>query len=419
LKPQSEFTRNVLTLMTGTSIAQAIPIAISPILTRIYTPEDFGIFALYMSVAGLISVMATGRYELAIMLPKNDKDAAQVLMLSLMISFFVSLCSLIFVFIFNESITSLLKEPEISSWLYFIPLSVLLTGLYQSFYYWNNRQKKYKNLASTKVSQSIVTSSSNVSLGVASLGSSGLIFSSLIGQAISNIILIRLTLFSKRALTLKVDRLKIMALSRKYKKFPMINSLNAFVDQIRVAGINVLIIRLFGTGTLGQFSLAWKMVQTPLSLISGSLSQVFYQKIARSEKKDLYGLLRGYLQKSVMLSLPIFIGIFLFSVDIFVFIFGVNWELAGQVASLLSPWLFFNFLSAPIAHIFIVLDRQDIVLKVALTYMIAPLFILLGFNNIGFLEVINIISITMSIILIGFIYLAFWYAQKEKDSVVL
>jgi O-antigen/teichoic acid export membrane protein len=63
LKPKSEFSRNVLTLMTGTTIAQAIPIAISPILTRIYTPEDFGMFALYMSTASLFSVIATGRYE--------------------------------------------------------------------------------------------------------------------------------------------------------------------------------------------------------------------------------------------------------------------------------------------------------------------------------------------------------------------
>ena len=75
LKPKSEFGRNVLTLMTGTTIAQAIPIAISPILTRIYTPEDFGVFALYISISTIFAVIVTGRYELAIMLPKKNKDA--------------------------------------------------------------------------------------------------------------------------------------------------------------------------------------------------------------------------------------------------------------------------------------------------------------------------------------------------------
>lgn len=91
LKPKSEFSRNVLTLMTGTTIAQAIPIAISPILTRIYTPEDFGVFALYMAIASIVAVVATGRYEMAIMLPKKDSDAINIVALSILISFFCKL----------------------------------------------------------------------------------------------------------------------------------------------------------------------------------------------------------------------------------------------------------------------------------------------------------------------------------------
>ena len=134
--PKSEFGRNVLTLMTGTTIAQAIPIAISPILTRIYTPEDFGLFAFYASIASIISVVATGRYELAIMLPKKDDDAINIVVLSILISFLVSLLSLIIVLVFNTQITNLLGNPEIANWLYFIPLTVLFTGIYQSFNYW-------------------------------------------------------------------------------------------------------------------------------------------------------------------------------------------------------------------------------------------------------------------------------------------
>ncbi|HHD79092.1 MAG TPA: translocase, partial [Epsilonproteobacteria bacterium] len=140
--------------MTGTSIAQAIPLAISPILTRIYTPEDFGIFALYMSVASMIAVTATGRYELAIMLPKKDDDAMNIVALSIVISFFVSFITLLIVFSFNAQITHLLGNPEISFWLYFIPITVLLTGIYQSFNYWINRKKEYGRLATNKVIQS-------------------------------------------------------------------------------------------------------------------------------------------------------------------------------------------------------------------------------------------------------------------------
>ena len=94
-RAKSEFTKNVLTLMTGTSIAQAIPIAITPILTRIYSPNEFGLFALYMSIVSVVVIMATGRYELAIVLPKNNEDAANIVALSLVITLFISLLSLI------------------------------------------------------------------------------------------------------------------------------------------------------------------------------------------------------------------------------------------------------------------------------------------------------------------------------------
>ena len=187
--PESEFVRNVLTLMTGTTIAQAIPIAISPILTRIYTPDDFGIFALYMSIAGIISVIATGRYELAIMLPKDDKDAINIGVLSIIIAFFISLIVFLIVLIFNQEITNLLNNPKISNWLYFIPLSILLTGIFQSYNYWTNRKKGYKKLSITNITQTSTTAGSNIAMGFAKFGSSGLIIGTLIGQAAASTLL--------------------------------------------------------------------------------------------------------------------------------------------------------------------------------------------------------------------------------------
>lgn len=172
--------------MTGTTIAQAIPIAISPILTRIYTPEDF---ALYMAIASILSVVATGRYEMAIMLPKKDEDAINIVALSIAISFFVSFIPFLIVFIFNTQITELLGNPEISNWLYFIPVTVLLTGIYQSFNYWSNRKKQYKRLATSRVIQSSAASATNLGMGFGGFGTSGLILGQILGQSVAATIL--------------------------------------------------------------------------------------------------------------------------------------------------------------------------------------------------------------------------------------
>ena len=96
LKPKSEFSRNVLTLMTGTTIAQAIPIAISPILTRIYTPEEFGIFALYMAFISIGAAIVTGKYEMAILLPKRNEYAKYLVVISI----FLTTCFSILLYIF-------------------------------------------------------------------------------------------------------------------------------------------------------------------------------------------------------------------------------------------------------------------------------------------------------------------------------
>ncbi len=136
----SEFARNVGTLMSGTAIAQAIPVLVSPILSRIYSPDDFGILALFMAISIVISVISTGRYELAIMLPEEKRDASNILALAVILTFFTSIVTLILILILKGFIADFFDEPGIENWLYLIPLVVLFTGTYNTFNYWSTRR---------------------------------------------------------------------------------------------------------------------------------------------------------------------------------------------------------------------------------------------------------------------------------------
>ncbi len=148
--PEGDFSRNVLTLLTGTTIAQAIPVAMAPIMARIYSPEDFGVLTLFLSISTIFSVVATGRYELAILLPKKEEDALSVMLLALVINFAVSFLLFAVVFLFNQNICNWLNNDMISIWLYFIPLAILLNGIIQTLNYWLNRKKEYKKLSFSK-----------------------------------------------------------------------------------------------------------------------------------------------------------------------------------------------------------------------------------------------------------------------------
>lgn len=403
--------------MTGTVIAQAIPFAISPILTRIYTPEDFGIYALYMSIVSILVVFVTGRYELAIMLPKKEDEAINIAALSILISFTISFLTLIIIFLFNSEITELLDNNKISNWLYFIPLSILLSGIYQSANYILNRKKRYKKITVNKVVQSIVTSSTNLSMGFNSYGSAGLITGGIFGQSVATVFLGKIAWDETNKEFSRINKIKMISLMKKYKKLPFLNLPNALIDNIRLSGINILISKFFSTASLGQFSLAWKMVQTPMSIIGSSISQVFFQKIASCKKEELYDIILSFTKKMLLVSIPIFSIIYFLSEDLFIFIFGIKWKLAGQAASIMTPWLFLNFFTSPLSTIFIVLNKQEVMLVFSIFYMLVPLSLLYVFKDLEFLEVLNIITLSMSSMLVIFIFLVIFYTKREKKCI--
>ncbi len=362
LKPRSEFARNVLTLMTGTTIAQAIPIAISPILTRVYSPEDFGVFSLYMSVVSIVAVIATGRYELAIMLPKEDKDAANIAALSILISFIISFTTLLIVFVFNTAITDLLGNPKISNWLYFIPVTVLLTGIYQSFNYWANRQKEYKRLASSRIMQSFTTSGSNLGMGFGGFGFSGLILGNLFGQLLATVYLVRRVIFDDRKYLKLITKNEMYLLLKKYIKFPKFDLSASLLNVSAQQVSNILFNTMFSSSIAGYYYLTQRMLGLPVSIVAASILDVFKEQASkdfqsRGDAKEIY--LKTF-KKLFFLSLIPSILLYIFAIDIFTLVFGSSWAISGEYARVLIPMLFLRFISSPLSFMLYIGEKQEL-----------------------------------------------------------
>jgi len=359
LKPKSEFSRNVLTLMTGTTIAQAIPIAISPILTRIYTPEDFGVFALYMAIASIVAVIATGRYEMAIMLPKKDSDAVNIVALSIIISFFMSFTVFLIVFLFNNQITDLLNNPEISNWLYFIPVTVLLTGIYQSFNYWSNRKKQYKRLSTSIVVQSSSTASINLGIGFGGFGSSGLIVGQVLGQSFATIILVKLVWNTDRELFQSIKKTKIIALLKRYISFLKFGVLALFTSNLANQSLFFLV-NLYLTATiLGFISLILRLVSIPSAFLSKNLGNVFYQEISLVKKENSYKKIFNFTKKLIFYSLIIYFFMYILLENYFIVIFGEQWIGALEYIKYLLIVAAFSFIFSPLSMLFNYFEIQQ------------------------------------------------------------
>ena len=406
LKLKSEFSRNVLTLMTGTTIAQAIPIAISPILTRIYTPEDFGVFALYMALVSIFGSIINGRYELAIMLPNNDEEAINVFALALIINIIISIVLLFLVVFFHNYILILLENEAIGIWLYFVPLSVFFIGLFNILNYFNNRQKRYKDIANVVILKSLILASVQLSIGFIKQGVSGLISGQILSMLFANMKLLK-NIKQDKVLLSKITRKKILCMAKRYINFPKFSLWAIFANTLSQQLINILISMLYNIHTLGLYALVQRVLLIPSSLIGNSIGQVFFQEATiekQKTKKSVY-LFINTMQKLFLIGIPIFGILFFIVEDVFAFVFGEKWRLAGEYAQILLPFFFVRFISSTMSVVLVIFEKQKVELIINIILIIMSLFLVILFHE--FEKFLYAYSITMS--LLYSIFLGYYY----------
>ena len=357
---KSEFSKNVLVLTTGTAIAQAIPIAISPILTRLYSPEDFGVLALYISITTILSMVATCRYEYAILLPEIENDAKNISGLTMVLCILFSLLIFFIVFIFNNSITHLFGNPEISYWLYWIPVSVLLMGIFQITSFLNTRNKKYKLQSQGIVVQSVSTGVFNLGAGQGGFGVSGLIFGKILGYIFSTFLLSWGIL--KSGFNFKgINIYSMINSAKKYSRFVKYELPSSILNSSSSQAPIILLTTFFDSSITGFFSLAQRILILPMSILGGAISKVFLQEI--TQNKNNYELLRNNtlrtFKKLLFVAIVPMTIMAIYGDVLFEFVFGKNWYIAGLFAQMLTPWLFIVFIVSPLSSVFIILERQN------------------------------------------------------------
>jgi len=384
LKFKSEFSRNILTLMTGTTVAQAIPIAISPILTRIFEPTEFGILALFVSITSIIAVIATLRYELAIVQPHSDKDAVAIVVLSVGITSIVTLFSLIIIHIFNGDLQSWLGNVEIGLWLYLVPLSVFITGTYRSLSYWNTRKKLFKSVAISKVNQSVGTAAVQVSFGLSGIGSVGLIWGYLLGYLIALLTLIKKSLIDDKKMFINVKYENIKRNAIAYKKMPKYSTFGALADSISLQMPILVISKFYDLMQTGIFSLVFRVLNLPLSFVSVALSQVLLQKIARmhheSPKQIKLIILKLFFLLLAMM-IPFISLIWMCGEDLFAFVFGEAWREAGEMAAVLVFAVAIRFATSPLSVVMALDHNVKLGALWQFTYFLTITFTLFYFSS--------------------------------------
>ncbi|PCH93469.1 MAG: hypothetical protein COB85_06975 [Bacteroidetes bacterium] len=261
----------------------------------------------------------------------------------------------------SRTIVNIIQLPLLEPYLYFIPISVLLSGSYQVLNYWQIRNKEYGSVSAASVTSSVLNNGTKISIGfMGILGPLGLILGSLAGQISSVLVLLKQSFSSlfKKGKTDMSNKMRQNAI--RYKNFPLVSMPHAFTDAVRELIIISLILYYFGGVTMGIYAFVVRILKLPIGMIGTSMSQVFFQEASEkyANGEDVIPLIKRTLLPLIKIGLPVLVLFMYFADDLITMAFSEKWVAAGIYARILAPWLFFNFLISPITQVPNIVGKQ-------------------------------------------------------------
>ncbi len=363
-KSTTGFIGSAVALSVGTAVAQAVTILISPILSRLFLPEAFGLAALFTSVAGTVGLAGCLSYQLAIMLPEDDKTAANLFGLCVLLTGGMTLLAALVMAVAGDSLLALMRAEDLAPYKWLVPAGVLIATAALPLRYWNSRHNHFKRLGMASAGASLVNAGATLGAGFAGFTSGlHLILARLPGQATPPAFLGWRFLSADLRFCLRHWTLSGMwQAAKRYKKFPLITNWTALLNMISRQAPVFLIAAFFGPTPVGLYALGRRVLSLPSTLIAQSISQVFFQRgaVKQASGQDLGSLVRNVATRLITVGLLPMLIVGMVGPDLFGFVFGQNWREAGLYASILAIWLFTMFVSSPLSPVLMILERQGL-----------------------------------------------------------
>lgn len=365
----SQFIRNVVVVASGAAGAQIITMLFMPVITRLYGAEAFGLLGVFTAVLTVLTPIAALAYPIAIVLPREDDDARSIAKLSLLIASIMSMIILIVIFFTKELLIIWFNLQAIDNYLLLLPVALFFAATQQIMQQWLIRKKQFKVTARVAVSQSLIINSIKAGVGVFNPIGAILIFTATLGNALYTIQL----WFGAQKWSIETDRINsvnssksdLKILAHKHRDFPLYRAPQQFINALSQSLPVLLLASFFGPISAGFYTLGKTSMGVPSALIGKAVGDVFYPRIteAAHNKENLFNLI---LKATIMLAavgvIPFGI-IITFGSELFSFIFGTEWVVAGEYARWLALWLFFAFINKPSVAALATLGLQSFFLR--------------------------------------------------------
>ncbi|WP_158569153.1 lipopolysaccharide biosynthesis protein [Pseudotabrizicola alkalilacus] len=355
------------TLALGSGIGRVIGIVAIPVLTRIYTPEDFGVLAVFTALVAILAPLVTLRYVLALPLPRQDGVAMNLLALSTGLMLGLSALIALSLWMGGETLLGLVSMQVLAPWWWLIALGVLGTATYEMLTLWATRRRAYKVIAQTNVTQSLAGTVVKIGLGVLSVQPLGLLLGQVVAQAGGVGRLLRGFLGEFRANWHHISPARLRKVAWKHRGFAIWRVPSQFLMVFSMQAPMFFMAALYDAQTTGQFGLAMMALSMPVAILGQSAGKALYGEASQIFKEEPARVVKMAGEVQVRLLAVALVPaalLFFFGSDLFYFAFGPEWRLAGQFTSLISFAIVFQFSSAPLIQLMNLLKNQSVFLLI-------------------------------------------------------
>lgn len=352
------FGRSVAVLASGTAAAQLIAFVVAPFLTRLYTPEDFGVLAVFSGLLTYLTSVSALCYEKAILIEREDDDAYQVLALALLTVALMSIVVAAIAATFGRALLHLFDTTDLSRHIWVLPACVLLAGSNLVLSVWATRKKAFAALSTSRISQGIIRAGLQLGLGFSGLGAAGLVFGDAAGRAGGSTALVRATLAGKPH---TLSRPAIVDKAKRYRNFPLISTWSTLLHQAGTSLPPLLFAAYYSKEVAGFYNLGQMAVWLPMAMIAGAISSVFSAKFAETYLQDrtkCLGLFDSTARRLALIGLAPVAIIIVGGPSIFSLLFGPKWVEAGVFIQLIALTQWVQFVSGPLFPVLNILEKQ-------------------------------------------------------------
>ncbi|MFZ7134530.1 MAG: lipopolysaccharide biosynthesis protein [Eubacteriales bacterium] len=414
---KGNFSRNVFIVAGGTAFTQILNALLTPIVTRIYTPEEYGVVSLYVAVLSMAVIVASLKFEWGIPIAEDDEKAINIVALSILVLISITTVVAILLFVISDSVVGKIIGEALLPYKIYIPIGIFLSGLYHIFMQWGYREKAFKTIAKTKLSQVIGQNVSRIGLGLLKLGPQGLIIGTIIGHS-SGVAALSKNIFStKQYLIKKIKKSEILWCAKRYKDYPIYSATSQFMNS---AGLNlpkIFLATLYSTEVTGAFGLAVSITGIPVTLIGRSVGDVFYAEaasIGKTNPRKLKQLSNKLFKKLAAIGLIPALALLILGPFLFKIVYGAEWVEAGVYSRIMSVLIYARLVFLPISRVFAVMEKQRHALILDAVRLI---FVLLVFSIAKWFVLDAYYTIVLYTVAMSLVYFATYItAQKIIDE---